>query len=393
MNNMTVPPKGIWVILGLWLAGVFASSLISRSESTEIISLVSLGVALAWPVPYFLIWGNSRPVNRESPLRVMLLAGILIVSGVSVAVSPKVYLSAGYWVMSIVAFYILYSFSLRLDAESYAKGLKLFTVLIVPMLIGLAVYDYKPGERLGFYVGPLNPNAIALVAVSAAVAGIVFKSWVARLAVILGPVSIIYLTGSRASALAVLAAWAVIFIARLRNKGLVLNIATAFVILAAIATSVISIPGATKAVSDYFALDDPYRGIHSGATGRLKTWEEVWNLALDNPVTGVGLRAHEGLLKTNTSAHNGYLATLAEIGFLGFSCVIVFIISGIVNLLRPSVDEGWKDVQSTLLGLVVGYMIMAIFERYLMNFGNPTSLLFMLGIFFPVSVCRTAPQK
>ena len=390
----TLKVSSVWVILGLWLSGIFASSLVSRSESTAVISLISLAVALAWPIPYFLLWGNSRPVNYESPLRVVLLSAIILFSGVSVVVSPSVYLSAGYWVMSIVAFYILYCFSRRLDAESYAKGLKLFSVLIVPMLIGLAIYDFRPGERLGFYVGPLNPNAIALVAISAAVSGAIFKSWIIRLTIVVPPVVIIALTGSRASALAVFIAWLVILVVRLRNKGIILNLLIPVVILMAIVTSVISLSEVSKAVSGYFALDDPYRGIQSGASGRLKTWAEVWELALNNPVTGVGLRAHESLLKTNTSAHNGYLATLAEIGFLGFACVIVFIFSGIVNLFRASLsDEGWRDVQSTLLGLVIGYMVMAIFERYLINFGNPTSLLFLLGIFFPTAVTRTPSQK
>ena len=41
-------------------------------------------------------------------------------------------------------------------------------------------------------------------------------------------------------------------------------------------------------------------------------------LFVRNPVFGVGFRAHEFLLKADSSSHNGYLATLAEVGILGF---------------------------------------------------------------------------
>ncbi|MEQ1795347.1 MAG: hypothetical protein ABL970_14280, partial [Nitrospira sp.] len=38
---------------------------------------------------------------------------------------------------------------------------------------------------------------------------------------------------------------------------------------------------------------------------------------------------------------------------------------------------------SILLGLCVGYLLLALFERYLINVGNPTSLLFLLCIMQP----------
>jgi hypothetical protein len=39
--------------------------------------------------------------------------------------------------------------------------------------------------------------------------------------------------------------------------------------------------------------------------------------------------------------------------------------------------------QSILFGLCVGYLVLAMFERYLINVGNPTSLLFLVSIMRP----------
>jgi O-antigen ligase len=135
------------------------------------------------------------------------------------------------------------------------------------------------------------------------------------------------------------------------------------------------------------------RGIGSGATGRITAWKATWELFLRNPMLGVGFRAHEHILKVDTSAHNGYLATLAEVGLVGFLAVLYLVFRGL-RLLRANIkDPSHLFSYSILFGLCVGYLLLAVFERYLINVGNPTSLLFLLIVMRPGVVEAHVPQE
>jgi O-antigen ligase len=106
---------------------------------------------------------------------------------------------------------------------------------------------------------------------------------------------------------------------------------------------------------------------------------------MNNPLTGVGFRAHEKYFSgmEGASSHNGYLATLAEIGLIGFIGNILLIFTGFLKLWRRVRDPLLAYSYSILLGLGCGYLFLAMFERYLINIGNPTSLLFLLCVTLP----------
>lgn len=384
------PPRNIAPILGVWLAGLFAASLVGRQEFSGVIPLAALTLALVWPLPYFALWGRTPPINHDTPLRTVMIGGLAVFGGISVFVSPSVYMSLGYWMLTLIGFYVAINFSLRLDAIEYTRALRIYVLLMLPMLIGLAWHEYAPGLRLGEVNGLLNPNALSLVTVSVAVVACIFRNRLLRYALIAPSVAIIYLAGSRASAIAVLAAWTIVLLVKQRGKGAVRILIAAAALVTTLALIVLATPALSAHLDQFFAISDAHRGLASGASGRVQTWKETWNLALHHPFTGVGLRAHETLLKTNSSAHNGYLATLAEIGFIGFTCVMALVITGILNLARRQDDPQWQDVQAVLLGLALGYLALAMFERYLINLGNPTSLLFLLAILFPRAVTRSA---
>jgi O-antigen ligase len=129
-----------------------------------------------------------------------------------------------------------------------------------------------------------------------------------------------------------------------------------------------------------YSLSAADRGFTSGATGRVEAWKWTWELFVRNPVIGVGFRAHEYLLKTDSSSHNGYLATLAEVGVIGFLGVAYLVVRGSRLLWVGSQKSGPGFSQSILFGLCAGYLLLAVFERYLINVGNPTSLLFLVAI-------------
>jgi O-antigen ligase len=380
------PPKS-WVglVLGLWLSGVFAASLggwlEARHERTT--SMVVLGAAVVWPLLYFAM-GRCRFFPRSMSFAA---TGGLILFGLAAALSsfmsPVALLSTGYLVLTLVGIWLALQFNSNLDAEQYEQGLKVFALLTTGLLVGFAWYDYVPGTRLGNGKDVLNPNTIGLVSVSVLLAAMSIRTLVLRLAV-MGPIAgIIVLTSSRTAAIAAVVGLGMIVWLRLRaRRRPVLLIAGIGLIL---------VVGVTMAYGDVmyrtldrsFGLSTADRGISSGATGRVAAWKWTWELFVRNPVLGVGFRAHESLLKVDSSSHNGYLATLAEVGILGFLGVLFLVTRGLYLLWTGSREPGPGFSQSILFGLCVGYLLLAGFERYLINVGNPTSLLFLVSIMRP----------
>lgn len=128
------------------------------------------------------------------------------------------------------------------------------------------------------------------------------------------------------------------------------------------------------------ALDDRYRGLNSGFTGRLEAWSATYQIWKDNPFLGCGYRTHEQILTDTsaTSSHNGYLSMLAELGLFGATPAFLLVAVGIWRVGKEHVS----DLARTGLALSVGYCFIAAFERYFFNLGNQTSVMFM---FFSVA--------
>lgn len=381
-----VPPKPrVGLVLGLWLSGVFAASLGGWLEAghERTTSMALLGAAVVWPLLYFAM-GRCHFFPRSMSFAA---TGGLILFGLAAALSsfmsPVALLSTGYLVLTLVGIWLALQFNSNLDAGQYELGLKVFALLTTGLLVGFAWYDYVPGTRLGNGKDVLNPNTIGLVSVSVLLAAMSIRTLLLRLVVIVPIAAIIVLTSSRTATVAAVVGLGMIVWLRLRaRRRPVLLIAGIGLIL---------VVGVTMAYGDvmYRTLDQSFglstadRGISSGATGRVAAWKWTWELFLRNPVLGVGFRAHESLLKVDSSSHNGYLATLAEVGILGFLGVLFLVARGLNLLWAGSREPGPGFSQSILFGLCIGYLLLAVFERYLINVGNPTSLLFLVSIMRP----------
>lgn len=379
------PRTRVGVVLGLWLSGVFAASLAGRLEGGHegMVSMLLLGAAVVWPLAYFAL-GRCRFVPHAMPLAAtaaVLLFGV--VSAASSFMSPVALLSTGYVVLTLTGLWLALQFSSNLDPEQYERGLKVFAVVTAGLLAGFAWYDYVPGTRLGTGKDLLNPNTVALVSASVLLAAMAIRAVLLRLAVMAPIAGILVLTSSRAAAIAVVAGLAVVVYLRLRARGRSVLLPAAVLLLAAAGATVAFGDKIFQSVDQVYALSTADRGIGSGASGRLTAWKGTWDLFVRNPAIGIGFRAHEHLLKTDTSAHNGYLATLAEIGLLGFLGV-AYLIWRALTLWWSAAHEPNRTVHASILfGLCVGYLLLALFERYLINVGNPTSLLFLLCIMQP----------
>jgi len=134
-------------------------------------------------------------------------------------------------------------------------------------------------------------------------------------------------------------------------------------------------------VSSLLFLHDKYRGIGTGFTRRLDAWQEALDLFKANPMFGVGFRMHEQYMTTLSSAHNGYLSLLADVGLVGAISPFVLTALSAWRLLRLSLDG--NEIAILGFSFVVGYLFLATFERFLLGMGNPTSIVAWLFLFMP----------
>jgi O-antigen ligase len=130
-------------------------------------------------------------------------------------------------------------------------------------------------------------------------------------------------------------------------------------------------------------LDNADRGIGSGFTGRSTVWAQTLQLWMNSPLLGLGFRQHESFLPGNVSAHNAYLAMLADTGLIGTLLYIALVLGALVAAL--TIDD--KPSRRLISVVIVSYIVYGFFERRAINGGNPYSLLFL---FASLSVARAA---
>lgn len=374
----------VGLVLGLWLTGVFAGSLFGnvegrRNHTYEAIMLASI----LWPAVYFLFSRSRFVPGGFSPGTITSLVLFGLFCGLSSFVSHAPLESVQYTVLTILTIVVVLQFNTNLNAVQYETGMKVYALLGSILVCGFALYDHAPGVRLGGGKGILNPAAFALITASVFLTAMIIRRAVVRIPILVAMGAVIYLTGARASAVAALIGLGVTLFARRRiaeASGYTVLFLCLFV---GVALTAYYGDAVLRGLSDFFAIQDRHRGLESGGSGRLDTWKATWNLFLANPILGVGFRAHETVLKVNTSAHNGYLALLAEIGVIGFASILFATVSGMRNIWRRNQDLSQTFCYSVLLGLTCGYFMLAMFERYFINAGNPTSLLFLLSILSP----------
>lgn len=389
MEDVDDPPiqdTGTWIglVLGLWLTGVFAAALFGRMEGQKgHVYEIIMVAALVWPAGYFLMSRCRFVPHGFSTGMIAGLAVFGIFCGLSSLASQSPLESVQYTALTILATLVVLQFNTNLNAAEYETGLKSYAVLSAVLVSWFALRYYAPGHRLSAEYEILNPASFALVAMSVFLAAMAIRRAIIRIPVLVTMGVVIYLTGARASALAALFGLAVTLFYRRRTAG---SNGHAWLVFCLAIVGVLGVyysEAIVQGTVDFFAIHDRHRGLESGGSGRLVLWQATWNLFLAHPILGVGFRTHEAVLKVGSSAHNGYLALLAEIGVIGFAAVLFVAFSGLLKIRRRIQDPSQTFSYSVLFGLACGYFVLAMFERYFINAGNPMSLLFLLSILSP----------
>jgi O-antigen ligase len=253
----------------------------------------------------------------------------------------------------------------------------------LPAAVWLVYIDMTGKYLWGRLVaGGLQANFWGLVGVSVGVSAFANRSRLAGAFCYGAGLLTIYESSSRSSLVALAIATILIaarYLGELRNRRL---IGAAAVIALGLAFAMVLIPSLQSTIPNFFAsilkLDDPLRGIGSGETGRSDLWRAAFGLWLDHPLIGVGFRMHELYLPADLSAHNAYLAMLADTGVFGCAWYVLLLITCWLGMFRIK-DQGTRHL---IIGLVSSYTFVGLFERRAINGANPMSVLFLMAAMY-----------
>lgn len=270
--------------------------------------------------------------------------------------------------------FLLFSFAQSKGSTSFSDDVMKAVFLLALPLFGYIIVTVPS------YVGswgrwmPLgqHPNWWGMMALGLAWTGFAFRQPTVRLIGLTVAIYVMVQVQSRGALLALLPALAISsgffrppIGKRVAQLGIVMLISgIAVILLVAVSPSVDALQQKVinYLLNDLAKLNDPYRGLDSGLTGRTSAYEVAWRAFLESPIVGAGFGSMEFV-------HNGFLLVLGESGLLGVLGLIFLFTS---SLLRASRSRDWNA-----MGYILSYILVIMTFPRSINI-NLTSLLFIM---------------
>jgi O-antigen ligase len=267
--------------------------------------------------------------------------------------------------------YLAIGAAANLDAEDFLRGLGVGVVVSHSLVLVLIMLDHDaPWGRL---IGHMSPNYWGMASQATLIGCLVTRNWLVRIAAIGIAVTILVWTQSRGSMVAVSAGLGVAFLLNWWNRrGAIwawLAAATGCVLVGAFGWDLIA--------NKLLLVSDEGRGLGSGFTGRTSAWRETLDLFASHPLFGVGYRQHEQYITSAVSAHNAYLATLADVGVVGALAYFLFLFGGLAAAAIKALRHP-SPGRVMCAAFLTAYVINGLFERNALNTGNAYSMLLIL---------------
>jgi O-antigen ligase len=282
---------------------------------------------------------------------------------------------------SLLLFFSLYLITTRIDLD-FRKTLIINSVL-VNLLLPIVLFTAP--VTWGRVNPPTTPNYVAMMALLAFIGALGVRSiiWAVGLSIV--PLYSMVVLQSRDSLLA--AAIAVLFalaswlwcnrFSKRFSAYLLLACSGAVVLCAALCLARVPIlESIQQTTENLFLVNDKYRGLASGGSGRDDLWAAAISLWQAQPLFGVGFKGHILFMPDQLPAHNAYIAMLADLGLAGVASYVLMISPAIYSVFRPGLPEypQWATI-------VLTYLLYGVFETRAFSFGNTYSIMFMLAVF------------
>lgn len=351
-------PLGALFVLNqtFWLVSLFVlfsffriHEAIPALYSLKIPLLLSLGAlsALLWHV---MISRQLTPFWHPSLTWLTLFWGLVVVGAV-LSSNPGLaitYFKNIYWKIIVMTLAIAW----LVDSQIAVRRIATLIILAGSLIAVVALYNSAAGiglvegtrvtigRALGSVLG--DPNDLSLVLMFPLAFAISFATTknigFSRVLGVIGLVlamSAVIATQSRGGLLGSVAVFGIFGLRLIRSKSLL-------ILIGIIGLAVLF---AVAGISDRQSGGAAEEGIDASAMGRLYAWEAAFKMAIDNPLTGVGLNNFyanyffysphwDGL---NHAVHSTWFGVLAETGFLGLLVFIAIIVS-LVKTSRESLS-------------------------------------------------------
>lgn len=364
-----------------------------------LLSIASLG-ALLWHV------GLTRKIKvywtpeltRACIFFVVVVLSIVLATNRSVALN---YFTSIYWKIIVMTFAIAWllqttrDFHLSLNLITFS-GLSVGLVALYNKFNGISLVEgtrVTIGRDLGSVLGDPNDLSLVLLFPCSFAISLIFSPNISRSQRLFGMVTAVVLvlaiiaTQSRGGLLGIAAVIAAFAWRRVKSK-LLLIISGAFLLSALFLVADISSRESGGAAE---------QGIDESAMGRVYAWKAAFGMAVDNPISGVGIDNFyhnyffysdhwDGL---NHAVHSTWFGVLAETGFLGliiFTMMVIAVIrcaSRSLNKIRAQAHH-FPPIMSAIaegnLSGIIGFCIAGTFLTQGLTWPLYILLAFTVGV-------------
>lgn len=341
-------PLGALFVLNqtFWLVSLFVLfSFFRIHEAIPVLYSLKIPLMLSLGALSALMWHSliSRQLTTfwHPSLTWLTVFWLLVIVGAVLSSNPGLaitYFKNIYWKIIIMTLAITW----LVNSEDAVRRIATLIILAGVLIAVVALYNSANGiglvegtrvtigRDLGSMLG--DPNDLSLVlmfplafALSFASAQKIGFARLLGLSCLILAMAAVISTQSRGGLLGSIAVFGIFGLRLIRSKALLL-------IIGIVAIAVLF---AVAGISDRQSGGAAEEGIDASAMGRLYAWEAAFKMALDNPLTGVGLNNFyanyffysphwDGL---NHAVHSTWFGVLAETGFLGLAVFVAMIIS------------------------------------------------------------------
>lgn len=244
--------------------------------------------------------------------------------------------------------------------EGFIQGYALFGSVICSYCI-VKYIGFDSRNNFG-----IQPNYIGMIALSVASSALFLKSYSFRTYVYFITLATTFVVSSRSSMLCILLLVLMDYLFISKRWKIIIHSKVGILLL--FVSLFILFPFVLDMLASIFLLNDEYRGVDSGFSGRVYRWYAGINLWMDNPILGIGYG--ESLRALGFTLDSAYITILVELGLTGF---IFYIYLNLYAIYKSISSKDWAFAI-----FVIVYMIYGLFEKRYFSVGNAYSILYLI---------------
>ena len=250
------------------------------------------------------------------------------------------------------------------------------SVLLIATLFALASKGFKTPDQSQYMEAFFGASGVGLLSICVTIYPLAYGWTISRGFLFMLAAFLVFMGGSRTSLVSIFCACLAVLFVKSKKLSLILLL----IIFAALIAS----PKLIKYMQeDVFLMHDDYRGFQN-LSGRIGIWQYSLKKIKEHPFMGSGFRMSDFELRKDigiSSAHNAYLTSLLETGIVGTALMLLAVLTAYWRMLKGALRSQDKTCLF-YFGVISASLLFAMGERFLINVGNPTSILLIFSLFY-----------